>query len=132
MDDCDGFYTFLDGGYHDIYQVVIDENGCSDTAWAKVAVEGFTFYAPNAFTPNADGHNDVWLPVSLGVTQYEMTIYNRWGESIFYTEDHNQPWIGNVHSGTHFAQDGVYLYRVIIHDLLSFPHEFTGHISLIR
>ena len=43
-------------------QTVINEFGCTDIAEVDVAVSGSTFYAPNAFTPDGDGLNDVWIP----------------------------------------------------------------------
>lgn len=132
IDECDSYYTFSDGGIFDIYQIITNIHGCRDTAHAQVAVEGFMFYAPNAFTPNNDGVNDVWLPSALGVKEYDLRIYNRWGEEIWSTMDRNRPWLGEVKGGEHYAQDGVYLYRVVIHDLLLLPHEFQGHITLIR
>lgn len=132
IDECDSYYTFSDGGIFDIYQIVTNIHGCRDTAYAQVAVEGFMFYAPNAFTPNDDGVNDVWLPSALGVTDYDLRVYNRWGHEIWRTDNRNQPWLGEIHGGDHFAQDGTYLYRVVIHDLLQLPHEYAGHITLIR
>lgn len=132
IDECDSYYTFSDGGIYDIYQIITNIHGCKDTAHAQVAVEGYMFYAPNAFTPNDDGENDVWLPSALGVSTYDISVYNRWGDEIWRTDDQNQPWLGEVHGGDHYAQDGIYFYRVVLHDLLLLPHAFQGHITLIR
>ena len=132
IDECDSYYTFSDGGIFDIYQIISNIHGCRDTAHAQVAVEGFLFYAPNAFTPNDDGKNDVWLPSAIGVNSYDLRVYNRWGEEIWQTDDRFQPWLGEVNGGKHYAQDGTYLYRVIAHDLLMLPHEYQGIITLIR
>lgn len=41
--------------------------------------------APNAYTPNRDGLNDVWLPSSIFVKDYSLMIYNRWGQKVFET-----------------------------------------------
>jgi gliding motility-associated-like protein len=90
------------------------------------------FYAPNAFTPNNDGQNDIWLPSTIGVTKYHLLIHNRWGEVIFETRDPKEPWLGNINEGEHYAADGVYIYHAVIEDLLKLPHEFTGHISVVR
>ena len=132
LDECFGSYTFNDGGLFEITQIVTNQYGCRDTARAEVAVEGFMFYAPNAFTPDNDGVNDVWLPSTIGVTNYHMMIYDRWGEVIWESFDKDEPWLGQVHSGEHYAQDGIYLYHVIMSDLLLLPHEYQGHITLIR
>lgn len=125
-------YTFSEAGYIPVQQTVFNEFGCKAQAIGEVAVEGFVLYAPNAFTPNGDQINDVFLPEMSGVTKYRLEIYNRWGELIFETEDQETPWLGQVKGDNHFAQDDVYLYRIFVEDLLSYPHEFEGHITLIR
>jgi len=45
----------------------------------------FTFYIPNAFTPNNDGWNDYWTPQGMNVdpNNYNEYIYDRWGNLIF-------------------------------------------------
>ncbi|MFM1931339.1 MAG: hypothetical protein RL226_642 [Bacteroidota bacterium] len=131
-DECDLEYSYTGSGLFDVFQTVVNEYGCTDIATGQVAVEGHLFFAPNSFTPNDDGINDVWLPSVIGASEYELTIYNRWGEVIFFTTDPFEPWLGNVHGGDHYAQDGQYVYYVKMHDLLKLPHEFTGHIILIR
>jgi len=76
--------------------------------------------------------NEQFLPIVIGVTDYQFIIFNRWGEKIFETNDHEQGWDGSVKNGDHFSPNGVYSYQIIVKDLLGFPHEYKGHISLIR
>jgi gliding motility-associated-like protein len=130
--DCDFFYSFSQSGYMDVYQTVVNEYGCLDVAHALVAVEGFLFYVPNSFTPNNDGINDVFKPVFTGISSYRIEIHDRWGEIVFTSDDPYEPWLGNVKEGEHFAADGVYIYHIVVEDLLFYPREFTGHISLLR
>lgn len=130
--DCNPEYEYTAGGIFEIVQTVTNSYGCTDVAFGEVAVEGYTFYAPNAFTPDQDGINDVWKPVVTGASAYLIEVYNRWGEVIFTSNDPNEPWIGNVKGGDHYAQDGQYVYRVILNDLLGLPHEFEGHVILLR
>jgi gliding motility-associated-like protein len=55
------------------------------------------FYLPSAFTPNNDGKNDLLKPVIYGfVRDYNLTIYNRWGEMILNTKDPNKGWDGKL------------------------------------
>jgi gliding motility-associated-like protein len=50
---------------------------------------------PNAFSPNGDGRNDVFRPVVRGqMFDYELRIFNRWGELIFMTSDNHKGWDG--------------------------------------
>jgi len=130
--DCSGTYTFSDGGYFDVVQTVINEAGCTNTAVGQVAVSGSVFYAPTAFTPDHDGINDVWMPVALGVSEYKLIVYNRWGELVWQTNSKDEPWLGQVNDGAHFAPDGLYYYEAFISDLLAMPHTYRGHLQLLR
>jgi len=98
----------------------------------EVIVNGTIFYAPSGFTPDGDNLNDVWLPVALGVTSYQMTVRNRWGDLFWSTDDPNDPWLGGSASGTHFAPNGVYLWQVTYRDQLGFPVTKSGTVSLMR
>lgn len=74
-----------------------DSNGCSGTdsiiVTPKQCMEGF--FIPNAFTPNNDFKNDLFKPVIFGnVSNYTFTIYNRYGNIVFSTEDINKGWDG--------------------------------------
>ena len=131
-EDCNPIYSYTDAGFFEVVQTITNEYGCTDIAFGEVAVEGFEFFAPNAITPNNDGINDVFLPVMVGVTKYQIDIYNRWGEIIFSSTDPKEPWTANVNGGEHYVMTEMYVYRVIAHDLLGLPHEFEGHIVLIR
>jgi gliding motility-associated-like protein len=52
-------------------------------------------YVPTAFTPNHDGKNDIFKPTLLGnIVKYEFSIYNRWGQRLFYTVEPNKGWDG--------------------------------------
>jgi len=75
-------------GFYTVRQIVTSDLGCTDTAVRTallyVASEGRVL-VPNAFTPNNDGNNDVFMPVLTGVvdTEYTFMIYDRWGMKIF-------------------------------------------------
>lgn len=129
-DNCDLYYDFADGGRFLVSQVVSNEFGCKDSTLAQVVVLGFVFYAPNAFTPNGDGPNNFYLPVALGIKSYELSIYDRWGEKIFYSQDRSEPWDGTFKGQP--VQDGLYLYRALVRDNFYYPHEYSGHIILLR
>ena len=127
-----GTYTFSDGGTFEIIQTVIDGNGCTASAWAEVAVNGTIFWAPNTFTPDGDGLNDVWLPTALGMTTYELEVRDRWGQVVWMTTDPVQPWLGEGPGGSHFVEDGVYQWRVRFTDQLRKPQIRQGNVTLFR
>lgn len=72
----------------------------------------FEFFIPNAFTPNGDGDNDIFIPVlSKGLSNYVFCIYSRWGELIFKTTDTSEGWDGNT-SVNEGAGVGVYVWEL--------------------
>jgi gliding motility-associated-like protein len=90
----------------------------------------FTFYVPNAFTPNNDGVNDLFFGEGTGIKKYEMSIYNRWGEKIFHSQDQNEKWNGGVTEW--YVQNDVYQYVFKITDVLNKIHLIKGHVTVIR
>jgi PKD repeat protein len=77
---CDYVHTYQEAGIYTISQVVTNEYGCTDTAYATVDIKHeYRFFVPNAFTPEGDGLNDVFKPVIMGVSDYRFLIFDRWG-----------------------------------------------------
>jgi gliding motility-associated-like protein len=67
-------------------------------------------YIPNAFTPNGDGLNDTFGGKGEGITDYNLQIFNRWGNLIFESNDMKNQWDGNYHN--EIAPIGVYVYKI--------------------
>ena len=132
LSSANGEYAFGDGGTFDIVQTVISPQGCISTAEGEVVVNGTIFYAPSGFTPDGDFLNDVWMPVALGVTSYQMEVRNRWGELFWSTDDPDMPWLGQTAGGAHFAPNGMYVWQVTYRDQLGFPVMKQGTVSLLR
>lgn len=111
-------YTFPDTGYYPIQLIVTHASGCRDTATKIVDVAPiFTYYLPNAFTPNFDGINDGYRGTGLfyGIEKFELLIFNRWGECIFQTNDPTNEWDGTKNnSGGTLMPTGVYICLVNI------------------
>ena len=105
--------------------------GCADSAYTLV--EGpVLIYIPNAFTPNNDGINDAFKVVISEVTRYELSIYNRWGEMVFFSEDPDEVWVGNVNGGEHYAPAGMYNYRLKWKGARTDAEEMLGTFELMR
>lgn len=85
--------TVSDEGYYDV--TVWDKNGCLLSKEIEVLnkCESLIF-VPDAFSPNYDGNNDELQVFGKNFTDFEMRIFNRWGEVIFMTDDRNQMWDG--------------------------------------
>lgn len=107
----------------------------TDTIVAHFVEEPFNVYVPNSFTPNNDGKNDVFLPVGSAwmVENYELTIFNRWGDIVFHSTDPTEPWNGSHKQGEHYVEDEVYIYRLKVQSVHSIePQEYSGHIMVFR
>ena len=90
----------------------------------------FTFYIPNSFTPNEDDVNDEFFGTGEGFTEYSMYVYDRWGELIFESNDHEYHWDGTFKGSQ--VQQGTYAYRFYIIDWQGHDHQYEGHVTLHR
>lgn len=116
--------------------VATSEFGCTDTLCKDVYIENdFVFFAPNAFTPDNDGVNDVFRVYFQGFEEstFEISIYDRWGNEVFSSNDPNEVWQGNQKGGDYYLQDGIYQWRAKLKvDLIADYQVFEGHVTLLR
>ena len=89
-------------------------------------------FMPNVFSPNNDGINDVFAPqLSCPLESYELTVFNRWGESIFKSSDPAEPWQGQ--NGRWLAPETVYFYQLTFKSLEEEVGQvLTGQVLLLR
>lgn len=98
--------TTISGLAEGYYSVTISgTNVCpiNSTGKAEKELSCIGIYFPSAFTPNADGRNDGFGPLGslLSLSDYRLSVYNRWGEKVFYSSDPLAKWNGGVRgSGT--------------------------------
>jgi gliding motility-associated-like protein len=126
-------FIYSQPGNYSVTQVVSNQYGCTDSTTETIVVEpDFTFYAPNAFTPDNDGINDFFMVHGDGLNEnsFSMQIFNRWGKPVFATGAMSLGWDGQI-SGVP-AQGGIYVWRVSIRDNFGKPHDFVGHVTLVR
>jgi len=102
-----------------------------DSAIIEVDCE-YLFHIPNAFTPNADGINDIFNAKWKGMKTYQMYIYNRWGDLIFETSDRTLGWDGTGNAGEKMSELEVYVYLFETTDFLDTPHNYVGKITLVQ
>ncbi|RLD42177.1 MAG: hypothetical protein DRI89_07900 [Bacteroidetes bacterium] len=115
---------------------VISYEGCKATDAVQVlwGDGGVPFYMPNAFTPNGDGLNDLFraVPKYDYISEYQLTIYNRWGQKIFECDDIDCGWDGTYKGNA--SANGVYIYR-IVYEEISQPGQsktLDGTVMLVR
>jgi gliding motility-associated-like protein len=126
-------HAYADTGTFVISLTVTTVNGCTDQTEGVVVIEpDFTFYIPSAFTPNNNRKNEAFRPYGEGVdwSTYELYIFTRWGEQIYYTVDIESPWDGSYKGAE--AEAGVYVYRINIYDVKGNEHTYRGRVTLLR
>lgn len=127
-------HTYADTGNYQVVLWVTNSYGCRDSVSRPVRVEPiFSFYIPNAFTPNEDGVNDGFNVKGVSIVDVKLSIFNRWGDQIFFSEGRdNRPWDGSVIGNSEKAKQDVYVYKVFVTDVWGKIHERVGHVSLVR
>lgn len=113
--------------------MITPDHGCTDETSRQLILEpDFMFYMPNDFTPNADGVNDVFRGIGEGIKSetYQMSIFDLWGELIYYTEDIEYPWEGTYKGLA--VEMSVYVWKIRFFDLNGESHNLYGHVSLVR
>lgn len=89
------------------------------------------FSIPNAFTPNGDGLNDVFAPVTNSEIQsYQLDIYARNGQKLFTSRDLQYGWNGEYQGG--MMEGGSYIYFIKYKDADGQEHIDKGQLLLIR
>jgi len=73
-------------------------------------VPAMTIYVPNTFTPNGDGLNDTFGISGEAIKDFNLVVYNRWGQKLFETENVNLQWDGTVNGEV--APQGSYAYML--------------------
>ncbi|CAN5428574.1 hypothetical protein BH10BAC1_BH10BAC1_03990 [soil metagenome] len=129
---CDSGHVYTKPGTYTIMQVVVNANGCSDTAYVEVLIRPeFLFWLPNAFTPNGNGLNDVFKPKLLGVHDYSFLIFDRWGEKIFETNNVEAGWNGYYRG--RLCTNDVFVYKINFRDdVENLDHQYIGRVTLVR
>ena len=119
-------------GNYCIKLTAISDAGCSDTSTQCIYVYQDAFYIPNAFTPNSDGHND-YLEIygtKESMKYVSMTVFNRWGERVFESNDVDFQWDGTFKGEK--QEPGVYVYTLEITYRNGNVIHNKGAITLIR
>ena len=125
-------HIFPSTGTYSVSLIVQNILGCTDTVTFKIIVnEDIAFFVPNSFSPNGDGRNETFSPIGSSITDFEMIIYDRWGNEIF-SGGPLTPWNGTIKGGKEFALPGIYIYRIDLKDSKFEKQIVTGGVTLIR
>lgn len=125
-----------DTATYTIQLITTTQYGCVDTAYKTVIIEAdFSFFIPNSFSPNDDGVNDFFFGKGIGITAYELWIFDRWGNSVYYGNElpvEDAKWDGSVNNGSEMAQIDVYVWKVKVTDIYGEQHKYTGTVTIVK
>lgn len=114
-----------------VYRVTAYQRGNnnikSTSNYAEV-IPPTSIFIPSAFTPNDDGINDSFGVKGEGIQNYQMLIYNRWGEVVYSSNNPVEHWDGKYKNEP--AENGVYVYEVFAKGFGKHPK--TGSVTLLR
>ena len=122
-------------GNYNVLLTAVSEFGCEDEMIKQVYIHPeYTIFVPTAFTPDNDGVNDVFVPViSCDAVSYQLNIFNRWGEQVFYSTDPKNAWMGDYNgNANYFVPNGIYSYNMRIKGFDKEAEYRSGNIVVMR
>lgn len=123
--------TNIDSGSYTVTLQVVNEFGCVDETQLDVYITPhISIYIPNSFSPNADGKNDEFRAYGENIIEFEMHVFNRWGQEIFYSAVMEEGWDG-TYMGKQVEND-VYVYRIFYRGLDGTEGNPIGSVTLFR
>lgn len=99
-----------------------------------IAKEPIIYYIPNTFTPNNDEVNNTFKPIffsGLDIFNYNLTVFNRWGETVFVSNNVEYGWDGTF--GNKMVESGTYIWRLEFKEKNKYKkYNRTGHVNILR
>jgi gliding motility-associated-like protein len=129
-------YTGANQSQYTVTLVVTNHYGCTNSTTRTLNIRSErTVYIPNAFTPNGDGLNDKFMPYASGDylnADFQMRIFDRWGNQLLFTGDINEGWNGIYKGG--LCERDVYVYSIIFSSKEdgSILARFKGIVTLVQ
>jgi gliding motility-associated-like protein len=114
------------------YWVTVTKDSCSKTDSIHFGECSSAIWFPNVFTPNGDGLNDTYHPVAIGISKFQILIFNRWGAKLYESNAIEPGWDGTFKGAS--CPDGVYVFISTYEtdDSPDVTMQAQGSITLIR
>jgi gliding motility-associated-like protein len=123
-------FSFPVAGNYQVF-LIVENEACFDTISKIVRIEGAdTLIFPNVFTPNGDSTNDFFKPLALGISEFGMQVYNRWGGLVFESNTLEKTWDGNYNGEP--CPIGVYFYISTAKSYSGRNYNLSGSLTLLR
>jgi gliding motility-associated-like protein len=128
-------FNFIEMGLYTVSLSITDDYECSNSHSKEIVVtENYFFWAPTAFSPNADHINDTFKPIvdRVNESSFQLYIYDIWGKLLFQSNRIDQGWNGKRLNSNEVSQTGTYYYKIQFQSLLNDWHEKTGSFVLLK
>ena len=128
-------YSFQDTGLNTVKLIVRSQWGCFDSTETVLdIVPNIRYFLPNAFSPNGDNQNEFFLGTGywVGLNNFSLIIWNRYGELQFETTDPTLPWDGRKATNGRECDPGMYVYRLSYHEPRGALHTEEGRIFIVK
>ncbi|MBL4704379.1 MAG: gliding motility-associated C-terminal domain-containing protein, partial [Flavobacteriales bacterium] len=127
-------FPSVDPGVYPVCLIVTNKSGCSDTICYDVKiVDDVHVFIPNAFSPDGDGLNDVFVPIlsQPEISNYQFIIFDRWGQELFSSERMGEGWDGTQQGDA--LPIGVYVWMIRFRKDWNYEYkDLKGHVTIIR
>jgi gliding motility-associated-like protein len=125
-------HVYRDTGEYRVRLTVVNEFGCTDTTSRIVRIVDGVFVIPNAFSPNNDNNNELFVIHHHEIASYTMFIYDRWGNKVWENRDQNVYWNGRINNTDAECPQGVYVYYIRAEGYDGEIYNRSGSITLLR
>lgn len=126
-------HIYSESGWYTVHLQIETEHNCIDTISKQVVVDEYSFYIPNSFKPSSSiADNTIFKGYGIGVKEYELKVFSRWGELIFDTNNLEDYWDGTYHNNENLCPIGVYTYTVFIENIYEEIFKYQGQVKLLR
>jgi gliding motility-associated-like protein len=125
-------HTYATVGTYAVTLTVDYEYGCTYSVTQEITItQGYNIIIPTAFTPNGDGINDTIRPIYFGLKSMQMSVFNTWGQLVYYEEGLGlKGWEGSIKGED--AENGNYVLAIKAKTFYGEEISLNGAITLIR
>ncbi|MCF8424165.1 MAG: PKD domain-containing protein [Bacteroidia bacterium] len=123
-------HAFSSPGTYSVTLIVANEAGCIDTVSYLFDINTSGYTIPTAFTPNGDGLNDGFSVLGGPFVEYELRVFNEWGNQIFISNSQGEKWDGTYKGIIQPAGTYIYVFngKILLGDNLN----LKGEVNIIK
>jgi len=123
-------HAFSSPGTYSVTLIVANEAGCIDTVSYLFDINTSGYTIPTAFTPNGDGLNDGFSVLGGPFVEYELRVFNEWGNQIFISNSQGEKWDGTYKGIVQPAGTYIYVFngKILFGDNIN----LKGEVNIIK